>query len=122
MSSMFDLREWWKAGGREKYSLVYLVVPIIIALDSTNAFQERIFSTCTWFDDPLRQSLKDGRFEMAVLLAANDALISKFDTPTEDQAKDIVAKAIQKLSRVSDDSSPSHFHVGLDADAEDFIE
>ena len=75
ISSLFDSCEWWRNVGRKRHYLVFLVVPSIIALPSSNGFQERIFSACTWFDNPLRQSLKSTRFEMAVLLAVNKSLL-----------------------------------------------
>ena len=43
----------------------------ILDLPASNAFQERIFSACTWYDDPLNQSLHDVRFERKVLLGLN---------------------------------------------------
>ena len=45
-----------------------------MALPAANAFLERMFSTVTWFDDPLRQSLGHDRFEMGVLLGVNQDL------------------------------------------------
>ena len=50
ISSIFDVLEWWKSIGRDKYPLVYMVALSIIALPASNAFLERIFSTCTRFD------------------------------------------------------------------------
>ena len=63
--------------------------------------QERTFSTCTFFDDPLRQSLKDARFEMAVLLAVNEELLSG-EVTSEDEAKKIVEKVVAKFADDAD--------------------
>ena len=54
ISLIFDLCEGWLyAVSMERHTLVYLVLPVIIALPPSNAFLERIFSACTWFDGPL---------------------------------------------------------------------
>ncbi len=39
-----------------------------MVLPAANTFLKRMFSTVTWFDDPLRQNLGHDRFEMGVLL------------------------------------------------------
>ncbi len=53
---------------------------VFSALPAANAFLERIFSTATWFDDPLRQSLGRDRFEKGVLLGVNQDLRNLGDT------------------------------------------
>lgn len=91
----------WLNVGREKHSLVFLVEPSIVSLPAANAFQERVFSACTHFDDPLRQRLKEARFEMAVLLSINQSLLS--DTvPAEDEAKKIVEDIVAKFDADSE--------------------
>ena len=65
ISSQFDVMEWWKSDGKKKYPLIALVALVILALPPSNAFLERIFGTCTWFDHHLRQRLKFSRYEMA---------------------------------------------------------
>ena len=79
ISSLFDMCEWWKTIGRIQHDLIFLVVAIIISLPASNGFQERIFSSCTWFDDPLRQSLGDDKFEKSVLLSVNQVLLDGLD-------------------------------------------
>ena len=96
ISSLFDSCEWWRNVGRKRHYLVFLVVPSIIALPSFNGFQERIFSACTWFDNPLRQSLKSTRFEMAVLLAVNESLLCN-KVPSEDELEEIVKNVVSNL-------------------------
>jgi len=93
ISSQFDSREWWVKVGRKAHPLVFLVVPAIIALPASNGFQERTFSTCTYFDDPLRQRLKNSRFEMALLLAVNEELLTG-KVPSDEEAKEIVKKVV----------------------------
>ena len=74
---MFNLCEWWlHVVSTERHALVYLVLPVIIALPPSDAFLGRIFSACTWLDDPLRQRLKEYRIEKAVLVAVNECLIN----------------------------------------------
>ena len=51
-----------------------------MALPAANAFLERMYSTATWFDDPLRQSLGHDRFEMGILLGVNQDLRNLRDT------------------------------------------
>jgi hypothetical protein len=50
-----------------------------VAVPASNGFQERIFSACTWFDDPLRQMQSDGEFERSLLLSINDTLADALD-------------------------------------------
>ena len=97
ISSKFDLREWW-LHSRSNHSIVYVAVPTLVSLPNSNAFQERTFSTCTYFDDPLRQRLKRERFEMAVLLAVNEALL-KTEVPSEADAKQIVSKVLATFEK-----------------------
>ena len=100
ISSIFDISEWWITVGHRDNHLVYLVVPSIVALLPSNSFQEPIFSACTWFDNPLRQRQKDGQFEMAVLLAVNEALLS-CKIPSEEEAREIVERVIVTFSSSS---------------------
>ena len=57
ISSIFDSLEWWKAQGARNFPEIFRVALPISALPASNAFLERIFSACTYFVDPLRQSL-----------------------------------------------------------------
>ena len=101
ISSIFDLCEWWlHVVSVGRHTLVYLVLPAIIALPRSNAFLERIFSACTWFDDPLRQSLTDNRFEKAVLVAVNESLISGVST-TKENAKVMVKTVIYQSNSLN---------------------
>ncbi len=96
MSSKFDSLEWWHVGGRDAHKEVFFVALTIIALPSHNGFQERIFSACTHFDSPLRQSLKIDRFEMAILLAVNECIM-KCKIPSDEEAKEIVGRYLEKM-------------------------
>ena len=80
-----------------RHTLVYLVLPAIIALPRSNAFLERIFSACSWCDDPLRQRLKDDCFEKAILIAVNESLISGVST-TQETVKAIVETVVVQSS------------------------
>jgi hypothetical protein len=74
ISSKFDVLEWWKSVGARKYPDILVAALPILGLPASNAFQERIFSACTWHDDPLNQSLQTDRFEKKVLLGVNKDL------------------------------------------------
>eukprot|EP00984_Skeletonema_dohrnii_P009246 scaffold3526_cov72-Skeletonema_dohrnii-CCMP3373.AAC.2 len=71
ISSEFDSLEWWKTQGSKKYPEVFAAALPILALPASNAFMERTFSACTWHDDPLRQSLREERYEKKVVVAVN---------------------------------------------------
>lgn len=109
-SSMFDLCEWWKSEGRKRFPLIFLILPSVLSVPASNAFQERIFSCCTYFDNPLRQSLKDGRFEMAVLLAVNQNILRKGKV-SEEEVEKIVDNVMKQFEG----------ETGLDPTAEDFV-
>lgn len=74
ISSKFDVLEWWKSVGARKYPDILVAALPILGLPASNAFQERIFSACTWHDDPLNQRLQADRFEKKVLLGVNKDL------------------------------------------------
>ena len=76
-----------------RHTLIYLVLPATIALPPSDAFLERIFSACTWFTGPLRQRLKDNRFEKAVFIAVNESLISGVST-TKEKVKGIIETVV----------------------------
>lgn len=103
ISSLFDLREWWLNVGFQQHREIYFVVPSIIAVPGSNAFQERVFSACTFFDDVLRQRLSDMRFEMSVLIAVNENLLNETESVTEERADEIVQHIIDTFEK-SDES------------------
>ncbi len=82
---------------------IFTIVPLLVALPSHNGFQERTFSACTWFDNPLRQSLEDERFEKAVLLAVNECFIEG-EVLTDEKAKEIVRKVVASVELDVDSS------------------
>ena len=84
----------------------------------SNGLQERIFSACTWFDNPLRQRLQNKRFEMSVILVVNESLL-KCKVPSDDEAKQIVERVIAKFDNSIDFGA--ELALGLDPDAEDFV-
>ena len=47
----------------------------MIPVSSSNGYQDRVFSACTYFDGDLKQRLKDTRYEMKVLTAVNEQLL-----------------------------------------------
>jgi len=132
ISSKFDKLEWWKEVGQVKHDLVYLVAPPIIAIPSSNGLLERIFSSCSWFDDSLHQSLKPRRFEMAILMSVNESFLDNGDyVPSEERAQDIVQSVIDIFEGDDDlgfdvvtdlrlDVNGDNFVVGEEDDNEDY--
>ena len=114
-SSKFDLCEWWLSVGRKAYPMIYNIVPAIIAEPGSNDFQERTFSACTHFDDPLRQSLKVGRFEMAVLLAVNESLLKKNVVADEKEVNEIINSVVELLQ------FDAARDLGIDMNAENLV-
>ena len=80
ISSNFDVLELWKVVGAMKYPDTLVAALSILALPASNAFQKRIFSACTWYDDPLNQRLQHFRFERKVLLELNSYFRGKRDS------------------------------------------
>ena len=80
----------------------------------SNTFLERIFSACTWFDDHLRQSLQDKRFEMAVLIAVNNNLLNGV-VPPEKTVTEIIESVLTLLNKEGD------LIGGLDEDAKNLL-
>jgi hypothetical protein len=97
ISKHFDLAEWWASEGNEKHVLLSYAVPAILSLPASNGHQERTFSTCTHFNDNLRQRLSAEKFEQSILLAANKEN-TRIKIPTEEEAKAIIEEAIIKVT------------------------
>jgi hypothetical protein len=97
ISKHFDLAEWWASEGRKKHALLSCAVPAILSLPASNGHQERTFSTCTHFNDDLRQRLSAEKFEQSILLAANKENTS-IKIPTEEEAQAIIEEAIIKVT------------------------
>ena len=95
-------------------------MPPMIALPSNNGFQERIFSACTHFDNPIRQRLKESRFEMAVLLAVNESIL-KCEIPTNEKAQEIVEKVIKRFEDTTDQMFVAADTMGIDPEAPNFL-
>ena len=71
IAKVFDVMNWWAHRGKMMFPIVALIAPRVLSRPASNAYQERIFSTCSWFDSKLRSRLGPERFEMAVLLTVN---------------------------------------------------
>ena len=105
---------WWLNVGRNAHPQIYQTVPCIIAVPVSNDGQERTFSACTHFDDALRQRLKEGRFEMGVLLAVNESLLNQVDVD-EKRFKEIIKEVIDACGFDGQND------LGIDFESEDFI-
>lgn len=111
VSQHFDLAEYWKNVGKKRFPLFAIAVPSIMSLPGSNAHQERTFSTCTHFNDTLRARLKDDKFEMSVIIAANKSITSA-KIPTEEEAKAIIANTVKQIesSELEFDIEHGPFH------------
>ena len=72
--------------------------PTLVSIQNSNAFQERTFRACTYFDNPSRQRLKSECFKIDVLLAANEALL-KTEVPSDADAKEIVSNVLATFEK-----------------------
>jgi hypothetical protein len=97
ISKHFDLAKWWASEGNKKHVLLLCAVPAILSLPASNGHQECTFSTCTHFNDNLRQRLSAEKFEQLILLAANKENTS-IKIPTEKEAQAIIEEAIIKVT------------------------
>lgn len=107
-SRFFDVLQWWKIVGENKYGELAVAASIFLGKPSHNGFQERVFSRGTYTDTKLKKRLKEENFEMSVLNAFNgkrvdnikeklrveanwnsDININKF-VPNKTQAKDLI--------------------------------
>ncbi|CAB9518167.1 expressed unknown protein [Seminavis robusta] len=70
----FDLQEWWETTGKTNHPIIYEIAVRIFAMPDSNGFQERVFSSCTWFDGKLSNGQKvDMTFQMRLLCYKNSA-------------------------------------------------
>ena len=97
LSKIFDVAKWWATRGKLQFPLVALVAPRILARPSSNACQERIFSSCTYFDAKLRNRLGPQRFEMAVLLLTVNRVWMEETLKAEPLSKEDVDEAAEEV-------------------------
>lgn len=71
----FDVLKWWEIIGAKRWPCLSNAAAIILGKPSHNGFQERVFSRGTYFDDPLKQRLKEENFEKSVLNSLNQEKI-----------------------------------------------
>ena len=115
-----DIRSWYidKTGARQKFITVAHDV-----WDGKNAFQERVFSRCTFHDQPLRQRTKAGRLEMQVIIAANDRAgtfesLGAEATVDDEKAEEMVRKTISLFGQDEDTAGKA----GLSTNTHDLID
>jgi hypothetical protein len=119
-SQFFDVLQWWKIVGENKYGELAVAASIFLGKPSHNGFQERVFSRGTYTDTKLKKRLKEENFEMSVLNAFNgkridnikeklkvesnwnsDININKF-VPNKTQARDLI-KFFKVTDKTPDD-------------------
>ena len=111
--------QWQNRVGQKDHKKVFFVALIMIALPSHNSFQERTFSICTWFNSPIRQSLKGARFEMTVLIALHEVVLG-CTVPSYDRAEEIVEKVFAKYKDMSANFD-AEADMGADSNFETFL-
>ena len=67
----FDLLLWWELVGTKRWPCLGIAASIVLGKPSHNGFQERVFSRGTYFDDPLKQRMKEDNYEKSVLNSLN---------------------------------------------------
>ena len=70
----FQVMDWWHER-RTEFPNLHLIACMILPLPEHNGFQERAFSSCTWFDKKLSQRTLSANCEMKVLLHLNRKLL-----------------------------------------------
>jgi hypothetical protein len=77
-ASLFDMFEWWRDYGKERFPMVGTVALIIFGKPYHNGFQERVFSKGSATDSQLRRKLKEKTFEMSVIEGLNCDIIERY--------------------------------------------
>jgi hypothetical protein len=78
VSKYFDLLLWWKEVGSRTFVEVSCAALVMLGKPTHNAFQERVFSRGTYKDSLLKKSLKENKFEMAVLNSLNGEQVQEY--------------------------------------------
>ena len=74
--------KWWELFGSKRWPSLGLAASIVLGKPSHNGFQERVFSRGTFFDDPLKQRLKEESYERSVLNSLTMEKIENLMTST----------------------------------------
>lgn len=73
----FDLVQWWKKVGRLRFPHLATAASIMLGKPASNGYQERVFSSGTYYDSNLRKRLKEDHYEMQVLESMNSDLVKE---------------------------------------------
>ena len=76
----FNVLKWWEIFGSKRWPSLALAASIVLGKPSHNGFQERVFSRGTYFDDPLKQRLKEESYERSVLNSLNHEKVESLMT------------------------------------------
>ena len=93
---VFDVGKWWLTVGARQFPTICLVAARILAKPDTNAYQERVFSRCTFVDQPLRQRMNPETFELRVLSKVNRNWIK---ANADRRSKMTAASALSKAAK-----------------------
>lgn len=127
----FDLMRWWSEEGNRRFKYVAKAASVVIGKPSHNGFQERVFSRGTYFDDALKQRLKEENFEKAVLNSLTQTKVvdlkkqmhwgvseMKYDD-SKVEVQDFYTKERKSRGRIFE-SEELEYPTGLDKDDADF--
>ena len=120
ISKSIDYLELWMnigSSSTSRFREIFYFLTIVSALLEANGFQERVFSIFTAFDHHLCQNMKPCRFEMLVLLAVKDGIMTKGVT-SDKKAKIIVEKAVARCIMTPSFNVAAQF--GIDPEPADF--
>jgi hypothetical protein len=75
IAKYFDVLAWWEKN-KSRYPRIFVVAMIWLGVPATNAFQEREFSRCAWYDSNRLMNKQSARsFEQRVLDSSTRSLI-----------------------------------------------
>ena len=75
LGKYFDVLGWWR-DNQVKFPHVFVTAIVWLTCPATNAFQERVFSLCSWFDSNKLMRRQTGKtFEMRAMCALNHELV-----------------------------------------------
>lgn len=93
----FDPMEYWNAGGKSQFPLIYYVACLHLPMPDSNGHQERTFSAATWMDGKLNNRQTDATFEMKALIYSNKKFLSQLTTDLDSSHKLAAAEATVRL-------------------------
>ena len=99
---------WWHDEGQVRFPKLFITATLYLSKPYTNAFQERVFSICTWPDSALRQSQTADTLAVRALDRFNRSNVADLQ-----QARDLIAgKEAAAAAQVQHGDSAVHLKAG----------